>query len=301
MAWWIGGFGLLLVATLVGTTAWSARHPVSSSARPSSRTPGQVFVTLVSIVLGLLMAAIGLFATMWDGACEGAACVTTPSSILLFAGVLLILSPAVLWLRDRCLAGAGVAALLACGGAVWLVAVTHGSSLEKSAMGTDGPAVVVEPESGHVGSVRLGDSPRRLAALFGHGRRAGDPGSNPDWLRLGIPGTYGYPRPCLDHRPGALSDWSFPGARATACENRTYLIVVTSRGSRTTAGARIGEPLQTAARRHRGLKCDTSTGDTTDPPVPTYRYCTGQVGKGRYLWLGQDPVSSIAISAVPLA
>jgi len=76
------------------------------------------------------------------------------------------------------------------------------------------------------------------------------------------------------------------------------LIIVTGRGSRTTSGAKIGEPLDQAAARHPGLRCQTA--EIGDQQQPIYRYCTGRVTANRHLWLGQDPVSSIALATVPL-
>lgn len=97
------------------------------------------------------------------------------------------------------------------------------------------------------------------------------------------PGSYRYPSGCGHGYKNPVVEIHYVGAEVTTCAGRSFLIVITSRGSRTTAGAAIGEGLDEAARRHPGLSCDTSIGDTTDPGVPVYRYCTGQIGGGRYL------------------
>ncbi|MDQ3631629.1 MAG: hypothetical protein M3417_10265 [Actinomycetota bacterium] len=34
--------------------------------------------------------------------------------------------------------------------------------------------------------------------------------------------------------------------------------------------------------------------------VAVFRYCAGRVARNRYIWLGQDPVSSIAIATVEM-
>lgn len=168
--------------------------------------------------------------------------------------------------------------------------------------GTAGPSQLVSGASG-VGSVRLGGSAASLSAAFGR------PSEEADGLpveavyeRVGAPGNYVPPETCNGVRGLApkTRSFSFSGVGAEACDGRVYLLVVTSRGSRTTAGARIGQPLAQGAARHRDLKCADSTGRTTERAVPVYRYCTGRLASGHYLWLGQDPISSIAISNVPL-
>jgi hypothetical protein len=177
-----------------------------------------------------------------------------------------------------------------------------GSSLEDSARGTDGPAVVVDPVAGSLGPVAIGDSMERFVTSFGP-RLANRRGDEDTWWKLGTPGSYGYPARCTGttDRPGRNpKDFAYHGVEVSFCADRAFLVSVTSRGSRTTAGARIGEPLDQAAARHPQLQCDVSTANTSDPPVPVYRYCTGRIGPQRYLWLGQDPVSSIAIATVPL-
>lgn len=199
------------------------------------------------------------------------------------------------------------AVALACACAValfaWLAAgapAPFGGGLTESAGGTDGPALVVDPPAGRVGPARLITRVARYDAAFGPRRTDG---GDADWERLGLPGTYPNPLWCRGADTVAAPpphDVSYDGAVVGVCGGLGYVISVTSRGSRTTAGARIGEPLRAAAARHPGLRCAESTGSTTDPPVPVYRYCSGRVGPGRYLWLGQDPVSAIAIATVPL-
>ena len=89
-----------------------------------------------------------------------------------------------------------------------------------------------------------------------------------------------------------------PGRRDRAVPWRRLLIIVTGRGSRTTSGAKIGGPLDQAAARHPGLRRQTA--EIGDQQQPIFRYCTGRVPANRHLWLGQDPVSSIALATVPL-
>jgi hypothetical protein len=186
------------------------------------------------------------------------------------------------------------------------VAVTHGSSLTPSARGTDGHAVRVLSRLGQVGPVHIGDRPRAFDTAFGS-RRPAPSGGDTTWWTLGTPGTYHYPKACTGprratgQRTSQVTTIVYRGAQVSFCGGRSFLIVTTARGSRTGAGASIGEPLRQAAARHHGMRCDTSTASTTDPPSPVYRYCTVRIAPGRDLWLGQDPVSSIALATVPLA
>jgi hypothetical protein len=188
-----------------------------------------------------------------------------------------------------------------------------GDSTVPGAGGTEGRAVVVDARAGRVGDVRLGDPPSAAAATFGPGRDdlnlGGDPlGVDPE--RIGSPFGYSFPFPCdesprVDRREPAPDDYgisevSYRGAGATFCRRRAFILLVTSRGSATTAGARIGQSLDDARRAHPTLRCDTSTGATAHPERPVYEYCAGRVATGRYLWLGQDPVSSIAVSTIAL-
>jgi hypothetical protein len=84
------------------------------------------------------------------------------------------------------------------------------------------------------------------------------------------------------------------------CDARVYFFIVTSRGARTVRHISIGDRLAAAQRAYPTLLCGSSTGDTTDPPVPVYRYCTGSVASQRFVWFGHDPIRSIAVASVRL-
>lgn len=259
----------------------------------------RIFLGIVSVVLGCIVAFVGLFATLWDSSCEGIRCATATSSVLLAVGVVLVSAPVVARVQRSRPGWTWLPVLLAGGGTVALIAATHGSTIESSARGTGGRAVVINPATGRIGHARLGDSPAKLASVFG--RRHDDAGdTSREWIHLGAPGTYAYPSGCGRANKKPVVEIHYAGAEVSACAGHSFLILITSRGSRTTAGAAIGDKLDDAAGRHPGLSCDTSIGDTTDPGVAVYRYCTGPIGGGRYLWLGQDPVSSIALATIPL-
>jgi hypothetical protein len=173
----------------------------------------------------------------------------------------------------------------------------------------------IDERSGQVARLRLGDEIRTVSAVLGRGENVtGDEGGGlplgADSDRIGAPITYAFPAPCDRSLPGAPQDGTpnevgvteirYRGSGASFCRGRAFLFVVSSRGSSTTAGAAIGQSLERARKRYPTLRCRTSPG-STEPPVPVYKYCTGKIGPRRYLWLGQDPVSSIAIATVGMA
>jgi hypothetical protein len=237
----------------------------------------------VCIVVGGAVYFVAGFMSIWDGACEGMSCATRTSSVLMALGVALIATLIAVVVHRAHPKWTWVVALLACAEAAWSIASTHGSTLVASARGTGGPAVVIDAERVTVGSAKLGAPPGRLRSVLGPGRRGSTWAPSRDWTSLGVPGTYRFPGACGPPRFKPVIEISYAGAQVTSCRGRSFLIVITGRGSHTTQGAAIGQPLTEAARRHPGLTCSTSTGDTTEPAVPEYRYCTGRIGRGRYL------------------
>ena len=185
-------------------------------------------------------------------------------------------------------------------------------SLADSAEGVDGPSVSVDPLVGAVGSVRLGATSAVVARVFGRGR-ASDPSVpiDADADAIGAPANYGFAAPC-DGYPDAGDRGAFPAnigvteisyrwATASFCRDRAFILLVATRGAKTTAGIKVGDPLESTRRAYPTLRCGSSTGSTIDPPVPVYRYCSGRIAPNRYLYFGQDPISSIGVSSVPLS
>lgn len=195
-----------------------------------------------------------------------------------------------------------------------LTGVISESARAPSARGTGGPSLVVDARAGRAGSFGLSDRPATASDTYGRSQKpaSGPGGGLPigvDADAVGRPGGYAFPAPCDEPQPDRAGDGtsgelgvtelSFRGVGVEFCRERAFIVVVTGRGSQTTRGARIGEPLEQARSRHPSLRCAMSPGSTT-PPVPVFPYCTGRIAKRRYLWLGQDPVSSIAIASVRL-
>jgi hypothetical protein len=96
-----------------------------------------------------------------------------------------------------------------------------------------------------------------------------------------------------------LREIGFTGGSAAFCDGHAFQLVTTSRGSRTAAGARVGMSLDGARRRHPTLRCGYAL-SAAESPERAFRYCTGRVAPKRWLYMGQDPVSSIAIASVPM-
>jgi hypothetical protein len=155
----------------------------------------------------------------------------------------------------------------------------------------------VDDQAGSLAGVRL-ESPiaavlRAFGPLPGRNPVAEPSGSEHD--AIGGPNGYAYPAHCRGYVSINNSDAAF-----AFCSGRLFVFVTTSDLAETMRGIRIGDSLQAAKRTYPELQCGASTGDSTDPPVPQYPYCSGRVGPGRYLWFGQDPIRSIAMGSVAL-
>jgi hypothetical protein len=176
----------------------------------------------------------------------------------------------------------------------------------------------VDERLGAVQHVSIGSRSARIAAAFGEGQDTTDSGGLPlreDSNAIGGPKEESFPAPCT-RRPATVSSKdpvkvtsprnqgltsiSYTGVAFDLCDGRVYGFIVTARESHTLRGVAIGQPLRTAKRAYPLLRCGRSSGDTTDPPIPLYGYCVGQLAPHRWLWFGHDPVKSIAVASVPL-
>ena len=72
------------------------------------------------------------------------------------------------------------------------------------------------------------------------------------------------------------------------------LLDVVEPGATTTRGVSIGDPIERAKTNYPELECGTVTGD------PPWDACVGRMESGYYLWIGGDPIESIALSSVRL-
>jgi hypothetical protein len=72
-----------------------------------------------------------------------------------------------------------------------------------------------------------------------------------------------------------------------------YKFTVVAPNTVTNRGLRIGDPLADVRRRYPGLNCGIRNKESE---YPEYPYCAGKLGRGRYIWFGQDPVRSMSMA-----
>jgi hypothetical protein len=135
------------------------------------------------------------------------------------------------------------------------------------------------------------------------GQRLSPRGTDAD--TIGAPANFVYDAACVR---GSGADRGISHATLTyrrlaieLCAGRIYVFVTAAPGARTLRGVTVGQKLATAKLQYPSLRCASATGDSTDPPVTLYWYCSGEVGStGHYLYFGGDPIASIAMGRVPL-
>ena len=82
----------------------------------------------------------------------------------------------------------------------------------------------------------------------------------------------------------------------TTDEDGVYVFSVVSR-ARTPSGVAIGDPLAKVRRRYPGFRCGVRN---RGRPRIAYRFCSGRLQSGVYLWFGQDPIRSITLASKPM-
>jgi hypothetical protein len=70
-------------------------------------------------------------------------------------------------------------------------------------------------------------------------------------------------------------------------------------GAGTEEGVGIGGELGAAREAYPGLDCGEQSegGEPIFGEPPTFPYCTGQLGKRRFIWFGGDPISTIQMNS----
>ena len=179
---------------------------------------------------------------------------------------------------------------------------------------SDSRPLRINERQGTVGGVGIGDGFDRLATMFGQPRDTTDDEARrglplrTDYDRIGGPGYEDAPRRCTRRpapgppspRKQGLTSISYHGVAFDLCDGRVFYFIATAERSRTVHGVAIGQRLRTAKRMYPQLHCAWAPGDRTDPPRPLYRYCSGRVFQHRYVWFGNDPIRSIAVSSANL-
>lgn len=158
--------------------------------------------------------------------------------------------------------------------------------------------MLIDARAGTVNGVALGSDRGKIRQELGRARREGLMLPRlPSGIAVedvGIPWT-------LDPLPGVrrsrVLTMIYNGISfLVAPDSGAYAFSVWNPDARTTSAVRIGDQLESARRRHPGLRCGIRNRDSEYTPYP---YCKGRVGDN-YVWFGQDPIRSITVSATPL-
>jgi hypothetical protein len=72
---------------------------------------------------------------------------------------------------------------------------------------------------------------------------------------------------------------------------------VSASGVVTRKGVGVGSTLADVRRAYPRLRCDTANEGTE---YATTDFCAGRIARRRYIWFGNDPVSSITVSEAAL-
>lgn len=197
--------------------------------------------------------------------------------------------------RDRSLAALAfaLAAVLATGCSSDDTAGYEGTTLSRTkGLETFTQPGRVDEAAGTYRGVGIGDSVSAVHRVFGEQQpmgedEAGTPlrypngGDNGPWvIAFGPYDPFG---PSFRYYDVAFD---FKGAELGA-------FVVVEPGATTSRGVQIGDPLERAESAYPELRCGTVNEGTEYEPYPA---CEGQLSADRYMWLGGDPITSIALS-----
>jgi hypothetical protein len=170
------------------------------------------------------------------------------------------------------------------------------------------PHLPVDEMAGTFRGVGIGDARETILREFGRSPRwtppedpvepLGEEDANAD---LGMPWVVAPPRESqprdgtprgrpfegfdvLRYREGVFSLYQRVGV---------YRLTTVQPGSRTRRGVEIGDSLNKARQRYPSLRCGIRNEDSE---YVEYPYCTGRLARGRFIWLGQDPIRSITVA-----
>lgn len=194
--------------------------------------------------------------------------------------------------RSLLLAASLATSVLACG-----ESSAGSSSTERQHRGA---GRAVNETLGKYGTVRLGDSVRSVRRKLGFVRQADPQGERTptghEWEDLGLPWSVSPPR---RYRPGdrLISLLYRDIGLTSSTRSGVYVIEIAAPGARTRRGVGIGDPLERAQTRYRGIRCGIRNRDTE---YPEYPYCTMRFHSGVSIWFGQDPIRSITLSSTAL-
>jgi hypothetical protein len=169
----------------------------------------------------------------------------------------------------------------------------------------------INERAGTLQTVGIGDRQRAVMARFGRPRPFSEReqfepvGEDPN--ESGGPRASGFPSRCSRRRPRPAGSSNpraigvealrYPGVSFITCLRRVFEFTTSAKRAATLRDIALGDPLSRAHRAYPGFRCG--------PPdrasdYPSYPYCAGKVGPGRYVWFGKDPIASITVSTEPL-
>jgi hypothetical protein len=153
----------------------------------------------------------------------------------------------------------------------------------------DAGDLLIGDEAGRFRNVSLGDSRTRVTEELGAALRV-DGGTiapvGEDFDDIGGPpfiATPGTTHESLRYRDLTV----------LLSNGRVYGLLVTNPQADTTQGVGIGDNLALAEERYSSLDCGIVEVDD----YRRFPYCGGRIGRGRWIWFGQDPIRSIVVAS----
>jgi hypothetical protein len=157
---------------------------------------------------------------------------------------------------------------------------------------------VIDEAAGSYRRLALGDDAHEVHAAFGP-RRPARPDESVTPLATGDdtegPSGIAAPQRAVQEPPVYRYRWvslSLYGGRVAWME-------IVEPGATTAGGVGIGDPIERVRKAYAHARCGTAS-QGSDFPVE-YRACLVRLAPHRWLWFGGDPISTIALSAVPLS
>lgn len=145
--------------------------------------------------------------------------------------------------------------------------------------------LAIDVRSGEYRGLRIGLRPRDVR------RRVGPPVRRGGVEDVDTPIDLEYEDFSSPYSTPAWRSWRYEGMAVFFLKGQMQGFVTTSERSETREGVGIGDSLEIAERRYRGLECGKQTlGETS---IPESAYCTAGFGEDRHIWFGGDPIDAI--------
>jgi hypothetical protein len=144
---------------------------------------------------------------------------------------------------------------------------------------------VIDAERGQYRGLRLGLREAEVLALVG------PPVARAGVEDVGTPVGLDYEDFSGPYSTPAWHTWRYEGMAVFFLKRQLQGFLTTSDRSETREGVGIGDSLEVAERRYRGLECDEQT--LGESSLPESAYCTAGFGEDRHIWFGGDPIDAI--------